>query len=195
MNTKLCLAAFAATLAAAPVAMAQTYQNQTRDYPMSESSSSAGNTQSPAVESLPGFQPDAWHDGDRSGNQSWLTRNRGMAGSSGVLGSERGMSGSSYPSGRSAMDNRDATGGGLTRGRAVGSSVTANSINESRRGPGQKPLELVQTTLLNRLSASGYSMIRDFRKEGDRYVANAMGPQGAWTTVELDPRSGQITQR
>lgn len=74
---------------------------------------------------------------------------------------------------------------------ATGSSETRHRQDAgiaARRGPGQKPVELQQTTLLNQLSAAGYVTVRDFRKDGDRYVASAMDGQGRWTTVVLDPR-------
>lgn len=71
----------------------------------------------------------------------------------------------------------------------TGSAGGSSSDLAGRGGRGQKPIELQQTTLLNQLSAAGYVSVRDFRKEGDRYVANAMTPQGEWTTVVLDPRN------
>ncbi|WP_042689045.1 hypothetical protein [Azospirillum sp. B506] len=71
----------------------------------------------------------------------------------------------------------------------TGSTGGAASDLAGRRGRGQKTVELQQTTLLNQLSAAGYVSVRDFHKEGDRYVANAMTPQGQWTTVVLDPRN------
>lgn len=90
---------------------------------------------------------------------------------------------------------------GSTGGDLMGSSAMESGRSSSgpasgvaaRRGPGQKPIELRQTTLLNQLSAAGYVSLRDFRKEGDRYVANAMTPQGEWTTVVLDPLNPSVT--
>jgi hypothetical protein len=75
----------------------------------------------------------------------------------------------------------------------TGSTGGSASDLAGRRGRGQKPIELQQTTLLNQLSAAGYVSVRDFRKEGDRYVASAMTPQGQWTTVVLDPRNSSTT--
>lgn len=76
----------------------------------------------------------------------------------------------------------------------TGSAGGSTSDLAGRRGRGQKAIELQQTTLLNQLSAAGYVSVRDFRKEGDRYVANAMTPQGEWTTVVLDPRNPSTTR-
>ncbi|ANC91652.1 hypothetical protein A6A40_06890 [Azospirillum humicireducens] len=75
----------------------------------------------------------------------------------------------------------------------MGSSGGTSSDSSVRRTPGQKPVELQQTTLLNQLSAAGYVSVRDFRKEGDRYVASAMDRQGRWTTVILDPHTAATT--
>lgn len=91
----------------------------------------------------------------------------------------------------SSQNYSGSTGGdhsGLT-----GSAGGPSSDLAGRRGRGQKPIELQQTTLLNQLSAAGYVSVRDFRKEGDRYVANAMTTQGQWTTVVLDPRNSSTT--
>ncbi|PWC85876.1 hypothetical protein TSH100_15020 [Azospirillum sp. TSH100] len=85
---------------------------------------------------------------------------------------------------------------GSTGGDVSGlTGSTGGTVSDfgGRRGRGQKPIELQQTTLLNQLSAAGYVSVRDFRKEGDRYVANAMTPQGQWTTVVLDPRNSSTT--
>lgn len=90
-----------------------------------------------------------------------------------------------------------STGGDMSRSSTMGSSglPTAPVPNlAERRGPGQKPIELRQTSLLNMLSASGFVAVRDFRKQGERYVADAMSPQGEWTTVVLDPRDFSITR-
>lgn len=91
-----------------------------------------------------------------------------------------------------------STGGtpGAAMGAATGSAETRHRPDAgiaARRGPGQKPVELQQTTLLNQLSAAGYVTVRDFRKDGDRYVASAMDGQGRWTTVVLDPRDSTTT--
>nr|WP_295836111.1 hypothetical protein [uncultured Azospirillum sp.] len=90
-----------------------------------------------------------------------------------------------------------STGGDMSRSATMGSAGSSDRTGSSiaaRRGPGQKPIELRQTTLLNQLSASGFVAVRDFRKEGERYIANAMTPQGEWTTVILDPRDLSTTR-
>jgi len=91
----------------------------------------------------------------------------------------------------SSQNQSGSTGGDLSG--LTGSAAGPSSDLAGRRGRGQKPIELQQTTLLNQLSAAGYVSVRDFRKEGDRYVANAMTPQGQWTTVVLDPRNSSTT--
>lgn len=97
---------------------------------------------------------------------------------------------SSTYSGSTGSDGSTSTGMG---GSGMGSSAGASSDMAGRRVPGQKPVELQQTTLLNQLSAAGYVSVRDFRKDGDRYVASAMDRQGQWTTVVLDPHSATTT--
>lgn len=91
----------------------------------------------------------------------------------------------------SSQNHSGSTGSDLSS--LTGSAGGATSDLAGRRGRGQKPVELQQTTLLNQLSAAGYVSVRDFRKDGDRYVANAMTPQGQWTTVVLDPRNSSTT--
>lgn len=91
----------------------------------------------------------------------------------------------------SSQSPSGSTGGDLSG--LTGSAGGTSSDLAGRRGRGQKQIELQQTTLLNQLSAAGYVSVRDFRKEGDRYVANAMTPQGQWTTVVLDPRNSSTT--
>ena len=86
-----------------------------------------------------------------------------------------------------------STGGDRSMSTGLGSSGGASSDISARRVPGQKPVELQQTTLLNQLSAAGYVSVRDFRKDGDRYVARAMDRQGQWTTVVLDPHAATTT--
>ncbi|PWC37602.1 PepSY domain-containing protein [Azospirillum sp. TSO35-2] len=180
MRTTLCLAVLAATLAAAPVAMAQGTSTGSRndgtEPPMQKSTSSSGTSQAPVIDSLPGNQNDPWHDMNaRPGTKpDRAVKHRAQSGSTGGS-KDRAASGSSYSdSGRRTSSDASVTG---------------------RRGRGQKPLELQQTTLLNQLSAAGYSAVRDFRKDGDRYVASAMDQKGQWSTVVLDPHTGSIAPR
>ena len=77
---------------------------------------------------------------------------------------------------------------------ATGSgAVMSRDDIASRRGRGQNDLELTQTSLLNEFSAQGYTAVRDFRKNGQNYVANVQDQQGNWMTVEIDPRSRAIS--
>jgi hypothetical protein len=76
-------------------------------------------------------------------------------------------------------------------GRVIGG--VQETPDASRRGdPGQRPIELMQTSLLNAFSAHGFTAVRDFRKAGDRYQAEVQDQSGRWMTVELDPRTGTI---
>ncbi|CAO3423526.1 hypothetical protein [Azospirillum endophyticum] len=92
-------------------------------------------------------------------------------------------------SGSMGGDMSGSTAMGSASMGSAGSSGRTASVTAARRGPGQRPVELQQTTLLNQLSAAGYVSVRDFRKEGQRYVASALTRQGEWTTVVLDPRN------
>jgi hypothetical protein len=62
-----------------------------------------------------------------------------------------------------------------------------------RRGTGQRNKELMQTTMLNQFAAAGFTSVRDFRKQGDNYIAEAQNQDGTWTTVELNPSTGTIS--
>lgn len=64
---------------------------------------------------------------------------------------------------------------------------------DGRDGPGQTRLALLQTSLLNTFSTLGFTAVRDFRKVGERYYAQAMLPTGSWTAVEIDPNAGTIS--
>ncbi|HYE51985.1 MAG TPA: hypothetical protein VEB20_20490 [Azospirillaceae bacterium] len=64
-----------------------------------------------------------------------------------------------------------------------------------RKGPAQRELALMQTTLLNRFSQLGFSDVREFRREGESYVAEAQTAEGQWVTVVMDPASGTIVAR
>lgn len=65
---------------------------------------------------------------------------------------------------------------------------------EERRERGQRPNEQMQTLLLNSFSGAGYVAVRDFRKDGERYMAQAQDQFGNWTMIELDPRTGSISR-
>lgn len=151
------------------------------------------------------------------GAGSWGATNRGTAGSSAVdpatIGSGAtgsgmagygatgsGMTGTGNTGATSAdrVNNRgysgSTTGSVSGQGQTVTGSVTQSDI-QNRRGRGQNDLELRQTSLLNVFSGAGYIQVRDFRKEGDRYVAQAQDRSGRWASVEMDPRTGTITPR
>ncbi|SMH58836.1 hypothetical protein [Azospirillum agricola] len=206
MNSKLCLAVIAATLAAAPAAMAQsgmptttgiapTYDsNGALRAPTPDSTGASGRTDAPAVRSL--SENDQWQGQGSSRpnrgmnrqamDQDTMHRRDAMQHQDRMH--QRAMSGST---GNAAM-NRDATG---SSNRTSMRGTAMNSEISSRRGRGQNDLELSQTTLLNQFSAAGYTMVRDFRKDGDRYVAQAQDRDGRWSSVELDPRAGTVTPR
>lgn len=63
---------------------------------------------------------------------------------------------------------------------------------EGRRGPRQRPLELLQTTLLNRFGELGIAELNDFRKEGESYIATVTTVQGERMEVVIDPDTGDI---
>lgn len=65
---------------------------------------------------------------------------------------------------------------------------------QERMGRNQRALELVQTTLLNRLASAGVTEMRDFQKQGERYVAEIRTQDGQWRTVQVDPFSGEIAE-
>lgn len=201
MKTKLMLAAVAATLATAPVALAQTSGNPSPDTRYERSTSSGLPSTSPQVESLPGFQSDPWSDGRANGATStWSSQPRaarsGSTGSSmsGSSMSGSGMSGSTGASTDRGYTGSSSTGAAASNRRSVTDSVTSSQV-QSRRGRGQNDMELKQTSLLNQFSAAGWAAVRDFRKDGNRYVAEAQDRSGRWSTVELDPTTGTITPR
>lgn len=195
MKTTLCFAAVAAMLAATPAAFAQTSGSESSPPLMSGGAtpSGSGRPDVPVVKSLPGAvqdQPRGTRPNramDRpAASQRAMNHDKDVHGDATQRGT---MSGST---GDAAM-NRDAT-GSSNRSAMRGTSVDRSDI-ATRRGRGQNDLELSQTSLLNQFSAAGYTMVRDFRKDGDRYVAQAQDRDGRWASVELNPRSGTITPR
>lgn len=197
MKTTLCFAALATLLAATPAALAQTSGSDSSPPLMSGGAtpSGSGRPDVPVVNSLPGAVQDRPQDkasrpnramDRRAADQRAMNHEKGMHGDVTHRGT---MSGST---GDAAM-NRDAT-GSSSRSAMRGTSVDRGDI-ATRRGRGQNDLELSQTSLLNQFSAAGYTMVRDFRKDGDRYVAQAQDHDGRWASVELNPRSGTITPR
>lgn len=53
----------------------------------------------------------------------------------------------------------------------------------------------MQTMLLNRFGQLGFGEVREFRREGDTYVTEALSKNGDWVTVVLDPVTGTIAAR
>lgn len=197
MNAKLVLAVAATTLAIAPAALAQTttYENDASRAGYERSSPSGLPNTSPQVRSLPGAEPDPWTDrpaGSTMDNRTWNDRSMsggsaGTAGTSGTMGTT-GTSGSTGAMGTTGtMDTTGTTQGG----RQVLMNVD-RSDTQARSDRGQNSLELMQTSLLNYFSAAGFTAVRDFRKQGESYVAEAQDQNGRWTTVEMDPRTGTI---
>lgn len=208
MNAKLSLAVLAATLAAAPAAMAQTYQNNAPQVPYERSSPSGLPTTSPQVESLPGDRTDPWSDRTHSRTPDGRMPDRATSGSTGAAGAA-GTYGSTGTYGtpgtygstggmNNAMPNSGAMGttgsasGTMQGNRQVIMNVDPNTNRRAERGQNRK--ELMQTSLLNYFSAAGFTSVRDFRKQGENYVAEAQSANGTWSTVLLDANTGTISE-
>ncbi|KAA0688656.1 hypothetical protein [Azospirillum brasilense] len=215
MNAKLSLAVLAATLAAAPVAMAQTYQNNAPQVPYERSSPSGLPTTSPQVESLPGERADPWSnqtqnrmpDGrmpDRvTSGSAESTVGSGAAGTYGSTGTyatpgtygSTGTMNNSVPNSGAMGTTGSATGtmpNTMQGNRQVIMNVDPNTAQRAERGQNRK--ELMQTSLLNYFSAAGFTSVRDFRKQGENYVAEAQSANGTWSTVLLDAKTGTISE-
>lgn len=202
MNAKLTLAALAATLVATPAAMAQTagkpYSNDASRSGYEQSSPSGLPTTSPQVRSMPGAEPDPWNNRAQSG--STVGQSAGPQGTSGNTSGDAGRvvgpSGTAGSTMGNTMDpsmNRGTMG---TTGQMQGNRQVLMNVDPNMQGRadrGQNRLELMQTSLLNYFSAAGFTAVRDFRKQGESYVAEAQDQNGRWTTVELDPRTGTIS--
>ncbi|GAA4251730.1 hypothetical protein GBZ26_08570 [Azospirillum formosense] len=206
MNAKLSLAVLAATLAAAPAAMAQTYQNNAPQVPYERSSPSGLPTTSPQVESLPGERPDPWSDRTQNrmpdgrmpdrvtSGSAESTVGSGAAGTYGSTGTY-GAPGTYGSTGTmNSMPNSGAMGttGSMQGNRQVIMNVDPNTAQRAERGQNRK--ELMQTSLLNYFSAAGFTSVRDFRKQGENYVAEAQSANGTWSTVLLDTKTGTISE-
>ena len=89
---------------------------------------------------------------------------------------------------------------GTTSGTTMAPAVTNDRI-EARRGPEQREMELVQTSLLNQFGHLGFSELRSIRREGADYVAEVTTNTGQPATVVIDARqvrsdmaaAGQVT--
>ncbi|WP_175426392.1 hypothetical protein [Azospirillum brasilense] len=211
MNAKLSLAVLAATLAAAPAAMAQTYQNNAPQVPYERSSPSGLPTTSPQVESLPNERAEPWNDQTRNRMPDGRMPDRvtsgsaestvgagtagtygstGTYGAPGTYGSTGNMNNSMPNSG--AMGTTGSATGTMQGNRQVIMNVDPNTARRAERGQNRK--ELMQTSLLNYFSAAGFTSVRDFRKQGENYVAEAQSANGTWSTVLLDANTGTISE-
>lgn len=135
------------------------------------------------------YSGQSWGD-PATGSMSGTTTYYGTAGSSAPM---TDMSGSSGSTG-GQMDSATSTMGGtstMMSGRQVLSTVPPA---DTRRERGQRPTEQMQTSLLNTFSSAGYVTVRDFRKNGERYQAQAQDQYGNWSRVELDPQTGTIAR-
>ncbi|WP_448192056.1 hypothetical protein [Azospirillum sp. sgz301742] len=199
MKRTLLLAAATVALMAAPV-RAQMPMGTGSDAGESwgtphRSSESGLPTESPQVESLNRGDTRVY-SGSSSGTRSSTTTGTVIDNTTSSQGG-RVTTQSGQPMPRSqTRTTTDTYGSGSTGNAAAGTasgSVMSRDDISARRGRGQNDLELSQTSLLNEFSAQGYTAVRDFRKNGQNYVANVQDPQGYWTTVELDPRTRAIT--
>ncbi|HYG91304.1 MAG TPA: hypothetical protein VD978_34180 [Azospirillum sp.] len=175
MKRTLLLAAAAAALVAAPAyAQTRTDAGKSPDIPH-RSSASGLPTESPQVDTLP------------------------APGSPAYSGTTSPQSGMPYDRGSMTRSQPQPVtpGSGSTGnvGAATGSGALVSQDDiASRRGRGQKDLELTQTSLLNEFSAKGFTAVRDFRRSGQNYLATVQDQQGRWMNVELDPKTRSITQ-
>ena len=194
MNVKLPLAVLAATLAGAPAAMAQSYQNNAPQIPYERSSPSGLPTTSPQVESLPGEQPNPWDTPTRNQMPDRATSgSTGAYGTPGTYGSTRstGSMSNSMPS-SGAMGSTGSAAGTMQGNRQVIMQVDPSML--PRNVPGNSRTSLMQTALLNYFSAAGFTSVRDFRRDGKNYLAEAQSPDGTWNTVLLDANNGTISK-
>jgi hypothetical protein len=203
MTRTLLLAAATVALMAAPV-QAQMQPSTGSDAGKSwntphRSSESGLPTESPQVDSLNRADPRVY-SGSSSTTRTTTTGGTVIDNTSsnqgGRVTTQSGQPGDRTLSRSQTRTTTDTYGSGSTgapaAGTASGSMMSRDDIN-TRRGRGQNDLELTQTSLLNEFSAQGYTAVRDFRKNGQNYVANVQDPQGRWMTVELDPRTRAIT--
>lgn len=56
----------------------------------------------------------------------------------------------------------------------------------------QTTREMTATALLNRFSQLGFAGVRDFRRDGEHYVAQAQTMDGKWVSVTIDPVDGNV---
>lgn len=80
-------------------------------------------------------------------------------------------------------------------GNKVLAEIDVPTDVDERLGSDQQRTALMQTTLLNRFSQMGFSEVRDFRREGESYIAEALSRDGDWVTIVMDPVNGTIVAR
>ncbi len=201
MKRTLLLAAATAALMVAPAQAQMTDTDAGKSWSTPHRSSASGlPTDSPQVESME-RGTNRVYSGSSSGTRSSTTTS--SVGSGTVMDNTSSAQGGrvTTQSGQPGTviqrsTTTDTYGSGSTgyTSSTVGSGSVMNRDDiTARRGRGQNDLELSQTSLLNEFSAQGYTAVRDFRKNGQNYVANVQDQQGRWMTVELDPRTRAIT--
>jgi len=205
MKRTLLLAAAAAALMAAPAqAQMRTDTDAGKSWNTPHRSTASGlPTDSPQVESLYNRNDNRVY----SGSSSTTTRSTTMGGGTVMDNTTSGQAGrvttqSGQPGDPAWSRNQSTTtygntgsagSTGYTSGAVGSGSAVSRDDITARRGRGQNDLELTQTSLLNEFSAQGFTAVRDFRKNGQNYVANVQDQQGRWMTVEIDPRTRAIS--
>ncbi len=201
MKRTLLLAAATAALMVAPAQAQMTDTDAGKSWSTPHRSTGSGlPTESPQVESLE-RDTNRVYSGSSSSTRSTTTTTGTVGGGTvmdntsssqgGRVTTQSGQPGTAIQ--RSTTDTYGSGSTGYTSSTVGSGSVMSRDDITARRGRGQNDLELSQTTLLNEFSAQGYTAVRDFRKNGQNYVANVQDQQGQWMTVELDPRTRAIT--
>lgn len=203
MKRTLLLAAAAAALMAAPAqAQMRTDTDAGKSWNTPHRSTASGlPTDSPQVESLYDRTGNRIDNRAASGSSTTTTRSttggtvmdNTTSGQGGRVTTQSGQPGDPAWSRNQSTTTYSSGSAGSTGGAAGSGSVMGRDDITARRGRGQNDLELTQTSLLNEFSAQGYTAVRDFRKNGQNYVANVQDQQGRWMTVEIDPRTRAIS--
>ena len=87
---------------------------------------------------------------------------------------------------REAMPQSGSTGPATS---GVLAHVDASTIAKESK---QTKREMTATALLNRFSQLGFAGVREFRRDGDHYVAEAQTMDGKWVNVTIDPTNGDV---
>lgn len=77
-------------------------------------------------------------------------------------------------------------------GPATSGVLTHVDAGTIAKAPGQSVREMTATALLNRFSQLGFAGVREFRRDGDHYVAQAQTTDGRWVNVTVDPVNGDV---